>query len=185
VCKKEGMSLCDSCLHRRARAFTSPSPYIISIYSFKDPIIKKIIHSIKYFHKKDLAPPITKEISNLLVDAPADSILIPIPIPSFRKYIRGHNHTETLADEISKQTGFPVVTDILLRTKNHKRQVKTKSRKERLMNQRNAFHLGKDAHNKTIILIDDVTTTGATLLEARTLLLNNGARSVKAYTIAH
>jgi predicted amidophosphoribosyltransferase len=59
------------------------------------------------------------------------------------------------------------------------------SRKERIDNQKNAFSINSSVENKIIILIDDVTTTGSTLHEARTLLLKKGAHEVHALTIAH
>lgn len=101
-----------------------------------------------------------------------------------RKLIRGYNHSEILAKKIAKHAGLPY-ENLLYRQKFQIQQVKTRSKSERLKNQRNAFNLRGNVTNKDIILIDDVTTTGATLLEARTLLLKNGARSVLAYTIAH
>lgn len=114
-----------------------------------------------------------------------DWVLVPIPMPSLRKYIRGYNQAEILAKEFGKQLHVPVDTTLLARKNKNKRQVMTKSRSERIHNQRNSFTLIRTIVPKKIILIDDVTTTGATLMEARTLLLQQGADEVKALTIAH
>ncbi len=54
-----------------------------------------------------------------------------------------------------------------------------------MKNQHGSFGVIDEVQNKNIILIDDVTTTGATLVEARTVLLKHGAKSVLAYTLAH
>ena len=187
LCHKEGEPLCNECLSKRIRAYDTPSSCITPIYSFKDPAIKKIIHAIKYFHRKDLIEPlasiIAKEIAEQKTNTPYT--LIPIPMPTLRKYIRGYNHTEEIARSISIRTKIPVRYDTLKRTSNHKRQVKTKSRSERLKNQHNTFSVHTSIDGMHCILIDDVTTTGATLLEARKKLLAHGARTVKAYTIAH
>ena len=59
------------------------------------------------------------------------------------------------------------------------------SRAERLKNQHNAFVVQTSVQGLSVILVDDVTTTGATLLEARKVLLEAGATSVQAYTVAH
>ena len=189
VCKEENVSLCMHCLGRFTKAIDSPAPYITSIYSFKDPHIKKIIHAIKYFHRKDLVKPLAKILS-IEIQKEKDYTsytIIPIPMPTFRKYIRGYNHTEELAKQIHKEILITVSTKTLLRNPlvSKKRQVKAKSRNERIRNQNNAFVVNEPMKGMSVILIDDVTTTGATLREARRILLEHGALRVIAYTVAH
>jgi competence protein ComFC len=187
VCGKEGSPLCEVCLLKRTQALNTPAPWILSIYSFKDPVIKKAIHGIKYFHRKDLITPLTGVITKEILENPlqTERVLIPIPMPKIRTYIRGYNHAEAIAKKIGEQTGLAVRNDILVRHFSKKRQVTTRSRRERIQNQRNAFMVIQDVAGMNIILIDDVTTTGATLLEARKLLLKHGAAHVEAFTIAH
>lgn len=189
VCKKESTQLCNHCLQHFTRTIDTPSPCITSIYSFKDPHIKKIIHAIKYFHRKDLIVPFAKIMSSEIQKEKdyTSYILLPIPMPTFRKYIRGYNHTETLAQQVQREISLPLSTTTLLRNPlmSKKRQVRTKSRKERMQNQNNAFIVNQLVKGMNIILIDDVVTTGATLLEARKVLLEHGALRVVAYTIAH
>lgn len=189
VCKKENKSLCDECLHTFTRAVDTPAPYITSIYSFKGSYIKKIIHAIKYFHRKDLIAPFAKILSDEIRKGKDyyTYTLVPIPMPPLRKYIRGYNHTEELSKQITKEISLHTINTILTRSSSgsKKRQVRAKSRRERLHNQRNAFTVSSPVNGMNIILIDDVTTTGATLHEARKLLLKHGASRVIAYTIAH
>jgi competence protein ComFC len=186
ICKKEGETLCNECLEKRSKSIDTPFPFITSIYSFRDPDIKKIIHSIKYFHRMDLIYPLTKQlIDTLKTHNPNEFILIPIPMPKLRRYLRGHNHTERIAHILSIETSISVDSTILLRTHAKKRQVLTKSKSERLKNQKGSFYVTKTLPNLKYILIDDVTTTGATLLEARKELIKHGARHVEALTIAH
>lgn len=186
VCHKEGESFCVSCLSKIQKVIDPSSPSISSTYSFKEPVIKRAVHAIKYFHRKDLIEPLSRSISEDIMHKNYGAyILLPVPMPRLRRYVRGYNHAEAIASTISKQTGLPLQNDILIRIKSNKRQVLTRSREERLLNQRNTFTLGKDVRGYSIILIDDVTTTGATILEARKVLLEGGALSVLAYTIAH
>ena len=186
ICKIEGSAICSSCLKKRTLAIETPSPVITSIYSFKDPSIKKIIHAIKYFHRKDLVAPLVAALADeILQKNTTGYVLVPIPMPLLRKYIRGHNHAETIAYEISHYTGIPLRKDLLSRAVTKKRQVTTTSRYERLKNQHGSFSVNKDVLGMSIFLIDDVTTTGATLLEARRLLLKKGASHVEAFTVAH
>ncbi len=99
--------------------------------------------------------------------------------------MRGYNHAEIIAKEISKITSFPVSTNILVRARSPKRQVTTATRSERLNNQRKSFKVCGDVKDMNIILVDDVSTTGATLDEARRVLLQYGAKNVQAVTLAH
>lgn len=191
LCKKEGSheeSLCTKCCKKLQRAYETPFPYITSIYSFKDSHVKRIIHAIKYFHRKDLLLPFAKDIAEKIIEQEANqSVIIPIPMPRLRVYIRGYNHAEALAQEIAYITHLPLRGDILFRNnyKKKKRQVLMRSRAERLKNQHNAFRVDGSLRGLSCVLIDDVTTTGATLQEARRVLLLHGASSVTAYTIAH
>lgn len=186
-CKKEGESFCRACIKKLQRTVDTPSPSITSIYSSKDPTVKRAIHAIKYFHRKDLIEPFTRLIVKELQEKHLEKmwILVPIPMPKLRYYIRGYNHAEAIAHEISKKTGIATNSKILIRAIGRKRQVMTLSRNERIKNQKNVFKMQQEVQGMNIILIDDVTTTGATLLEAKKVLLEKGARTVQAYTIAH
>lgn len=182
VCKKEGGNLCDNCLSSFKKPVDSPHLYIQSFYSFKDKRVKDIIHAIKYHHRRDLILPLIKGAP---FSIPPGAILIPIPMPRLRKYMRGYNQAEYIAKEMSEEKKVATRNDILIRSKNKKRQVTTKTRGERIKNQKNSFDLKSSVTDMNIILVDDVTTTGSTLDEARKVLLKNGARSVNAITLAH
>lgn len=190
-CKNREEIICDNCLKKCSKSIETPFLYITSIYSFKDPLIKKAIHAIKYYHRVDLIEPLTKEISTIIQDERNknhrnyDWVILPIPMPRLRKYIRGYNQAEITAKEISKKTGLICKNNLIIRSRSPKRQVKTSTRNERLVNQKNSFEIKEGVKGLNIILIDDVTTTGATINEARNVLLKNGANDVRAITIAH
>lgn len=191
-CNKEGFSLCAICLERSRKSLDTPTIFITSIYSFRDPLIKKAIHAIKYFHRRDLVEPLTTLLATELKSEFANPsplvdnwILVPIPMPSLRKYIRGYNQAELITKALAKQCSIPINTTILTRLHSPKRQVITKTKNERLRNQHNSFKVTGDVRNMQIILVDDVTTTGATLIEARKALLQAGATTVRAVTLAH
>lgn len=165
-------------------------PFIMSIYSFKDPLIKKVIHAIKYYHRRDLIEPLTEALAIELKATSYDLqtngyILIPIPMPTLRTYIRGYNHAEVIATILGTKCNLPVEHTTLTRISSPRRQVSTRTRGERLRNQHNSFKVIKNVTDMNIILVDDVATTGGTLAEARKVLLQAGAKSVKAVTIAH
>ena len=102
LCKSEGEPLCDICLSKRARAYDTPFPCITPLYSFKDKAIKKIIHSIKYFHRKDLIAPLARNlVQEITVPHLTSTIIIPIPMPKLRKSRNKHSCTKQRGTQIS------------------------------------------------------------------------------------
>lgn len=186
-CGKADTALCSRCIRLTRKSLSSPHAYITSVFDFKDPLIKRAIHAIKYYHRKDLIHPLVEALAEELHKVPnlTNYILVPIPMPRMRKLFRGYNQSEHIAQELSMLLSIPTSTSILTRVKTPLRQALTKTKSERIKNQHGSFDVVGEIHNKHIILIDDVTTTGATLNEARAVLLKNGAQSVIAYTLAH
>lgn len=185
LCKKDISVLCATCLHSLHIPLDTPHPWINSLYSFKDIRVKKIIHAIKFFHRKDVCVPLAKELARLLPPNGASWTLVPIPAHFFRKLERGYNQAEVLARALHDVSKVPLDISLIKKRRWSKRQVRTVSRRERLNNQKNIFVVCGDVTGKRIILIDDVTTTGTTLKEARSILIENGALEVMALTIAH
>ena len=120
-------------------------------------------------------------------------LLIPIPLSNKRHRERGYNQSELICKEIIKINNLrhgvdmKLENNILIKPKETEHQARIHNRSERLKNIIGSFAI-KNAElikNKNIILIDDITTTGATLAEAKKILKQNGARKVIAFTIAH
>ncbi len=102
----------------------------------------------------------------------------------FRKFLRGYNQTEVLANEVSSLINLPVES-LLEKRKQKIRQAK-QGRAGRLKLTESAFRLkkGVTVKDKTILLIDDVTTTGATAQIVSSLLKRKGAKVVYLLTVA-
>lgn len=190
-CRKEREIFCPRCLSLSRKALNTPYPYIISLFDFKEKNIRRAIHAIKYYHRKDLISPLAYELAKELEKADsyrptADSwVLVPVPMPAMRKLLRGYNQAELIALALGKELSLPVRTDILKRTRSPLRQVRAATRNERTQNQKGSFATVKNPSGMRIILVDDVTTTGATLQEARRTLLADKAEGVLAVTLAH
>jgi ComF family protein len=111
-------------------------------------------------------------------------IIIPVPLHKNKKRFRGFNQSELLAEIIAKKIGSPLNTTKLTRHKDTKPQAKL-NRKQRLINVDNAFKwTGQTLKNKNIILIDDVTSTGATLNNCAKTLKSNKAQNVWGLVLA-
>ncbi|MDP3941311.1 MAG: ComF family protein [bacterium] len=115
------------------------------------------------------------------------SLLVPIPLHKTKYRQRGYNQAELLAKGLSVKLGVPVVST-LERVKKTQSQVSL-DRKMRRENIAGAFVIAEKAgeilRKKTIFLVDDVLTSGATLSEAASVLKRGGAGKVYGLTLAH
>ena len=110
--------------------------------------------------------------------------IIPIPLHRKRKIKRGYNQAELLAREIGKRMGIPVRTKLLLRVKNTV-PLKQLNPKERQNNLKKAFLIAKnDVKLNTILLVDDIFTTGSTMDEAARTLRSAGVENICYVTLA-
>ncbi|MBP9782331.1 MAG: ComF family protein [Candidatus Pacebacteria bacterium] len=187
VChKKDGTALCSACLQSKRRAISTPAPWIHSHFAYHD--IRHIIHAIKYYRRKDLVDPLvratlTQDLHSHL-EGLVQPTLVPIPTPTLRRLSRGYNQAEVIAKAYANYLSLPCSS--ILHRRNSARKVKLGSRHKRL-HASITMHVDKKelVHGKDIILVDDVTTTGATLFEAHRILKQAGARTVRAITLAH
>ncbi len=150
-----------------------------------DGVIRKAIKVLKYRSVFDIAAEFVSLAA--LPDLSAD-ILIPIPLHISKLRERGYNQAEGLGRILAKQLNIPIQTAILLRTRKTIAQVAMKDRKSRLTNMEKAFGLaqtGKSMPQGTsVLLFDDVFTTGATMRAAANVLKRAGAKNVWAVTMA-
>jgi len=160
--------------------------------------ISHLVHCFKYNFIADLGTPLAKIMRDafLLHNLPLPDLVIPIPLHPKRLRWRGFNQSEILADYLSRNIapGFaiPVIQNLLIRKKYTSAQMKIKNYQERQKNVKDIFglnHIVETRHasslqDKTVLLIDDICTTGATLFEAGRILKSAGAKKVYAIVIA-
>jgi ComF family protein len=113
-------------------------------------------------------------------------IIIPIPLSKQRELERGYNQAAEIAAKLALKLSLPFATDILLKTAHTKPQTETKDIKERRENLSGCFAIKNPAAvaGKKILLVDDVTTSGSTFLEAARILKAAGARKIIAIAAA-
>jgi len=114
-------------------------------------------------------------------------VLVPIPLYWQRKNWRGFNQAELLGQMIAKKLGISFLPDLLIRVRNTKEQTKLKKEK-RQKNVLGAFKINHCSsvisHQSSIILFDDVWTTGATIKECTKVLKRKGFKKVWGLTLA-
>ena len=161
-------------------------PFINSVFSYRNPLVKELIWQIKYKKNKHALSLAGYALNKKLLEYPRPFLLIPIPISSKRRRERGYNQCELIIDEIIKinpeiQADF----SLLIRDKNIDKQT-FKNKSQRIENTKDIFEVTKSSvMDQMIIVIDDVSTTGSTLNEARESLLRAGYKDIIGLTLAH
>ena len=118
-----------------------------------------------------------------LAGAPMD-LVVPVPIHPRRLRRRGFNQSDMIAAKIASLADIPVSRGCLIKIKDTPPQTRL-TRGQRLRNLKGSFGVADPAavKNKTILLVDDVMTTGATLNTCASELLDSGAKAVYAFTL--
>lgn len=149
-----------------------------------DDVSKRLVLSLKYGDKTELAP----LLARMMVNAGKDvlngaDLLTCVPLHRKRLLARKYNQAAVLAGAVSEICAVP--SDPLL-LKRVKATPKQGTRRERFENVRNAFAFNprRSVKGKTVVLIDDVVTTGATADACAKVLLKNGAAEVRLLTFA-
>ena len=167
---------------------------LIITAELSDPLVGKTLKAYKYKFIQSMALPLSiltrrrvkKLLSkkfNLFEDNP---LLIPVPLHKRRLNERGFNQSELLAKSMADTYHIICGNNILIRVVNPKHQAEIKKKEERLENVKNNFAVTDrtSIRGRTIILVDDICTTGATLNECARVLKENGAKWVIGFVIA-
>lgn len=155
-----------------------------SVFRYEYPVSGLILR-FKYGGQKYLGDMFAEYISSTYFkNYFAADFICYVPMTKKSEKKRGYNHGRLLAEKVSLSVGVPV-EHCLVKVKETKRQAKL-SRKERVSNLSGAFRVAdkKAVNGKTALIVDDVTTTGATAQELCTVLKKAGARRVLLLTAA-
>jgi competence protein ComFC len=112
-----------------------------------------------------------------------DFIVVPIPLSKKKEKERGFNQAEMVADFVCRKFRLPKTANFIKRVKDTEVQYK-QTRIDRMINIRGAFKASHRVKNKKILLVDDICTTGATLIEASKALMEAGANEVQCFVLA-
>ena len=194
-------SLCSRCFHE-----VEFKPHVreleglrvcSALYYEEESIIGKLIRPFKYSHQADLFRvfvPWMKEAMRLLNEGPV--VFVPVPLFKARELERGYNQAELLAKWLGKSMGMPVAR-LVKRVKDTGSQARLVDRKSREENMEGAFVADLTDRGRlvpsgaqvfadgcSIVLVDDIVTTGSTLLACAEALRAAGASQVFALTLA-
>lgn len=201
VVKIEGIGSGDifsETLSKSAKTSHIASKDVKAIFSYRNPLVKTLIWNIKFRRNKIFVriaselfyTELSKRYSSEISDQ-KPIIIIPMPISKKRRRQRGYNQMEIIADGIKKldiENKFEIRNDLI--TRKHTPPQSSLHRKDRLVNMKDVFKIEKvksisDIPNRTIIIIDDVITTGTTTNELKNILLEVGIKNIEIIALAH
>jgi ComF family protein len=207
-CGREGSYICDSCRQqlpvivppfcpRCGRPLTQGEscPGCIGEQSAIDGIrapflfngvIRRAVHELKYRNLRAITPLLAGFLSDYLQENPMPGdVLVPVPVHRKRERERGYNQTSLLCHELSRRSRLPVTDDCLVKRTYTSPQARASSEADRLANVAGAFAcIGARLCGKRVILVDDVSTSGATLNACAGTLKAAGAAAVWGLVLA-
>ena len=145
--------------------------------------LREAIHDLKYNNASSLAAPLGAHMTAYWrAHGLAADLIAPVPLHRGRLAERGYNQSALLA-RASRESGTPLDEKLVVRHKATQQQALLNAT-ERRANVKDAFTCRGEARGRTIVLIDDVCTTGSTLEACAAALRAAGAAGVWAFTLA-
>lgn len=190
-CSRVDTSLCSSCAETLIR---SADPRVLApvrplsgmaASAAHSGLPRELVLALKETRPKPVIDALAARLALTLsgLDWPIE-VIVPVPLHESRLRERGHNQSELLAQALAMRAGLPCAPAALTRIRNTPHQV-GQGAHERKANVFGAFHGNNTqlAHHAVSLLIDDVTTTGATLQACAIALLEAGAAAVYSLTV--
>ncbi|MFI3240558.1 MAG: phosphoribosyltransferase family protein [Bacteroidales bacterium] len=158
-------------------------------YYSRESKFASIIKNIKYGNQPEIGRELAKQFAaKLITTGFFDSIdyIVPIPLHPLREYKREYNQSEFIAEGISQVTSIPVLLALQTRLISPLHQTRKDLAKRISESKKNKFILKSDIDlsGKHILLVDDVVTTGATLINGVKALRHNDSVIVSILTLA-
>ena len=156
----------------------------LSIGYFEGPL-REAVHQFKYRPCRSLGRPLGEWMATNVRLVSDIDIIMPVPLHTKRLRQRGFNQALLLAHRMSEAHRIPCSCDNLYRSRPTRPQVELTGA-ERIKNVAGAFALRKPGEiaDRSVVLVDDVFTTGATMNECASVLKQAGAAQVTAFTLA-
>jgi ComF family protein len=159
-------------------------------YGAYEGSLRDLVHLLKYQHVKTVALLLATFLQTALAGTPLpeELLVLAVPLAKTRRRERGFNQAEEIARAFvrrQRSTGIKLDTGSLVRTRDTASQTGL-TRHQRRLNLRGAFAVTQPERirGRSILLVDDVMTTGTTAGECARVLLRGGAKQVFVATVA-
>ena len=152
----------------------------------ENTLSQQLIHDLKYNNYQAIGSLLGEAIATQIKQNnryPQIDYIVPLPLHPKRIAQRGYNQSELIAAEVARQLNIPLEITNLYRKRNNESQT-LKSAEERIKNVKDLFELHNPTlfENKTILLIDDVLTTGSTIISCCEALYKSNNIKIHIYT---
>jgi len=174
-----GVVICDKCK-------TNPPAYRkMRSWAVFDSPVQNALHTLKYRRNMGIADALARQIADFVHSLRWDvELLVPMPLGKKRLKERGYNQVGLVARLLAYELGLQYMPQGLWKTRDTRSQVGL-SISQRRENVRNVYQAEvKMVNRRSILLMDDVATTGSTIQSSADALLSAGAQDVYALTIA-
>jgi ComF family protein len=183
-CGSEGRVLCRACIKVMPKPPQSKvtgligNLFVATIYT---GVARQVVHALKFNNTKAAARDIGVAIASRLPELYRPDIVTYVPTATSRVRSRGYDQAALIAKAVARSLGVPCTC--LLMRQGQQRQVGSdkRTREAQLLH---AFRAKPIARNQTILLVDDILTTGSTLRAASAVLHGAGARHVDVAVFA-
>ncbi len=191
LCKTNGICLCVNCEQELEKLHKNINSWTYACYNYKDQSVKNLLYRVKYHHNPDLGKLVGSHVRKKFEEfvSNSDYVLIPIPLSKNRMSERMYNQAYQISLGLAGDPGR--IKNILIRKKDTHKLHSSHTIDQRVLELQDAFEVDDnlliDNENTKYILIDDITTSGTTLYEARRTLINAGIKieNVFAFVLAH
>lgn len=168
----------------------------LALFAYHDERVQSLVWELKYRKNGRVAASLasllydvlrTELADRVLFENFTDPLLIPVPMSETRRRGRGWNQTEVLSLEVKKLDTENILEyrpDILRKVRHTESQT-LREKKERMTNVQGSMEADAEVRGRNVILLDDVTTTGATFTEAKRKLRESGASKILCVALAH
>lgn len=192
-CRKSGEYICDECFKKVTPCLAGRQAARCDLFNYSvfkyEGVIRKAIISLKYKFAYDLSQELVERILERIRNDDLrfkDVALVSIPLHKQRENWRGFNQAKIIGEKLAKAMNWKYIPDLLIRTKRTTPQVGLRGSARR-SNLSGVFAVNPDyilSTKSSILIFDDVFTTGSTVNEARKVLKETGFTNIKSLTIA-
>ncbi|MBU6141956.1 hypothetical protein KGO95_02435 [Patescibacteria group bacterium] len=180
---------CKARLPENIKTCHKAAPFILAAVTNYDEAVKSSVHQFKYRRWTSVMSVFAPLIETYLDRCglhESDALIVPIPLHPSRLRDRGFNQAALIARVVAHKLGAPLRPELLKRVRQTHAQAELTDWQARAENLANAFSVpdGVSFENKSIILVDDVYTSGATMRDAARALRAAGARKIIAFVVA-
>lgn len=199
IVQSSKLEICDNCysklhfikntLNLQGEPFASNKfcSDIVCLFEYTG-IVRQSILKYKFYNKQSFYRTFGKLLSICVKEVTNNrnfDIIISVPLHKDKLKSRGYNQSQLISNVISKELGVLVFSDLLVKVKNTSSQSLLR-REERKLNIKGAFELRRTdlIRDKSVLLVDDILTTGSTILECSRILTEAGAKEITAAVLA-